>query len=212
MTAVPQPTPVGVPAARRGLRALLAANGVSALGDGAFLSAAAEAVIADLTGRDEQELHKVNGRLQAATTAGRQLLGPPGGSWSFAVAGWLPFAADAVSFLGSAALLTAIPPHPAAASRPRQRMWPAVREGGAYLVGHRELRTLALLTAAGNASVMTREFPGVQFERFADDVVVHCVTERQARTVREAIGRRLVDVGLLLHPDKTRIVYCKDYK
>jgi RNA-directed DNA polymerase len=59
---------------------------------------------------------------------------------------------------------------------------------------------------------MTQEFPGVQFERFADDVVVHCVTERQAHQVREAIGRRLADVGLLLHPDKTRIVYCKDYK
>lgn len=59
---------------------------------------------------------------------------------------------------------------------------------------------------------MTREFPGVQFERFADDVVVHCVTERQARQLREAIGRRLADVGLLLHPDKTRIVYCKDDK
>jgi RNA-directed DNA polymerase len=59
---------------------------------------------------------------------------------------------------------------------------------------------------------MTREFPTVQFERFADDVVVHCVTERQARQVRDAIGRRLVEVGLLLHPDKTRIVYCKDYK
>jgi len=59
---------------------------------------------------------------------------------------------------------------------------------------------------------MTREFPGVQFERFADDVVVHCVTERQAHQVREAIGRRLADVGLLLHPDKTRIVYCKDDK
>lgn len=57
---------------------------------------------------------------------------------------------------------------------------------------------------------MVRKFPGVQFERFADDVVVHCVTERQARYVREAIGRRLVEVGLELHPDKTRIVYCKD--
>jgi RNA-directed DNA polymerase len=57
---------------------------------------------------------------------------------------------------------------------------------------------------------MTREYPGVQFERYADDVVVHCVTERQARQVREAIGRRLVDIGLELHPDKTRIVYCKD--
>jgi RNA-directed DNA polymerase len=57
---------------------------------------------------------------------------------------------------------------------------------------------------------MTREFPGVWFERFADDVVVHCVTERQARQVREAIGRRLADIGLQLHPDKTRLVYCKD--
>jgi len=57
---------------------------------------------------------------------------------------------------------------------------------------------------------MTRTFPSVQFERFADDVVVHCVTESQARYVRDAIGRRLVEVGLQLHPDKTRIVYCKD--
>src|SRR5664280_2578749 len=54
------------------------------------------------------------------------------------------------------------------------------------------------------------EYPGVQFERFADDVVVHCVTERQARQVREAVGRRFADIGLELHPDKTRIVYCKD--
>jgi RNA-directed DNA polymerase len=57
---------------------------------------------------------------------------------------------------------------------------------------------------------MTREFPGIRFERFADDVVVHCVTERQARQVCEAIGRRFADIGLQLHPDKTRIVYCKD--
>lgn len=57
---------------------------------------------------------------------------------------------------------------------------------------------------------MTRTFPGVQFERFADDAVVHCVSERQARYVRDAISRRLVEIGLELHPDKTRIVYCKD--
>jgi RNA-directed DNA polymerase len=57
---------------------------------------------------------------------------------------------------------------------------------------------------------MTREFPGIGFERFADDVVVHCVTERQAHQVRQAIGSRLADIGLQLHPDKTRIVYCKD--
>jgi RNA-directed DNA polymerase len=62
----------------------------------------------------------------------------------------------------------------------------------------------------GFDSWMSREYPGVQFERFADDVVVHCVTERQARQVREAIGSRMVDIGLELHPDKTKIVYCKD--
>jgi RNA-directed DNA polymerase len=59
---------------------------------------------------------------------------------------------------------------------------------------------------------LAREFPGVQFERYADDAVVHCVTERQARQVRDALAQRLASLGLGLHPDKTRIVYCKDDK
>ena len=45
-----------------------------------------------------------------------------------------------------------------------------------------------------------------------DDAVVHCVSERQARQVLAAIGDRMEQVGLRLHPDKTRIVYCKDGK
>jgi RNA-directed DNA polymerase len=57
---------------------------------------------------------------------------------------------------------------------------------------------------------MAREFPGVPFERFADDAVIHCVSERQACLVRDAVACRLAEVGLELHPDKTRIVYCKD--
>ena len=57
---------------------------------------------------------------------------------------------------------------------------------------------------------MAREFPGVPFERYADDAVVHCRTERRAREVLAAIARRMGQVGLELHPDKTRIVYCKD--
>jgi len=57
---------------------------------------------------------------------------------------------------------------------------------------------------------MVREYPGVRFERFADDAVVHCVTERQACEVRDAIGRRFAGIGLSLHPEKTKIVYCKD--
>jgi RNA-directed DNA polymerase len=56
---------------------------------------------------------------------------------------------------------------------------------------------------------MVREFPAVPFERFADDVVIHCATERQARELREALASRLVGIGLELHPEKTRIVYCE---
>jgi RNA-directed DNA polymerase len=57
---------------------------------------------------------------------------------------------------------------------------------------------------------MAREFPGCPFERYADDVVVHCGTEEQARVVRAAIAERFRPLGLELHPEKTKIVYCKD--
>ncbi|MGP4030090.1 group II intron reverse transcriptase/maturase [Actinomadura sp. 3N407] len=57
---------------------------------------------------------------------------------------------------------------------------------------------------------MEREFPAVPFERYVDDAVVHCFSERQALEVCEAIGQRMEQVGLKLHPDKTRIVYCAD--
>jgi RNA-directed DNA polymerase len=57
---------------------------------------------------------------------------------------------------------------------------------------------------------MGREHSGCPFERYADDVVVHCDTEEQARALRAAIAERLGTVGLELHPDKTKIVYCKD--
>jgi RNA-directed DNA polymerase len=57
---------------------------------------------------------------------------------------------------------------------------------------------------------MRREFPTVPFERYCDDVVVHCVSERQARFVLAAITERLAEVKLTVHPDKTRIVYCRD--
>jgi group II intron reverse transcriptase/maturase len=57
---------------------------------------------------------------------------------------------------------------------------------------------------------MAREFPTVPFERYADDAVVHCVTERQARQVLAALSGRMAEAGLRLHPAKTRIVYCQD--
>jgi RNA-directed DNA polymerase len=57
---------------------------------------------------------------------------------------------------------------------------------------------------------MAREYPGLRFERYCDDAVVHCTSESQAHRVRDAIAGRLAQVGLELHPDKTRVVYCKD--
>lgn len=48
------------------------------------------------------------------------------------------------------------------------------------------------------------------FERYADDAIVHCSTEQQAQDVRAGIAARLKDCGLELHPEKTKVVYCKD--
>ncbi len=57
---------------------------------------------------------------------------------------------------------------------------------------------------------MRTTFPNVPFERYADDVLAHCRTEKQANYVRDAIAKRLARHKLELHPEKTRIVYCKD--
>jgi RNA-directed DNA polymerase len=57
---------------------------------------------------------------------------------------------------------------------------------------------------------MRRTFPYVPFERYADDGIVHCLSYEQANEVLEAMKQRLQECGLEIHPDKTRIVYCKD--
>ena len=57
---------------------------------------------------------------------------------------------------------------------------------------------------------MDREHPGCPFERYTGDVVIHCNTEQQARQLWADLVERLGSLGLELHPDKTKIVYCKD--
>jgi RNA-directed DNA polymerase len=57
---------------------------------------------------------------------------------------------------------------------------------------------------------LAANYPQVAFERFADDVIVHCKTEPEALTMRKVIAERLQNCGLELHPEKTKIVYCKD--
>jgi RNA-directed DNA polymerase len=59
---------------------------------------------------------------------------------------------------------------------------------------------------------MSRNHRDVGFERYADDIVVHCESETDATTLAAEIGERFEALGLRLHPDKTKIVYCKDDK
>ncbi len=54
---------------------------------------------------------------------------------------------------------------------------------------------------------MQKCFPDIPFERYADDIIVHCVSEKQAYFMRNRIAGRLAKYKLTLHPDKTRIVY-----
>lgn len=56
---------------------------------------------------------------------------------------------------------------------------------------------------------MRKNYPHLPFERYADDIVAHCQTLHQAESLKEAIGRRLLECNLELHPQKTNIVYCK---
>jgi group II intron reverse transcriptase/maturase len=53
---------------------------------------------------------------------------------------------------------------------------------------------------------LEKQHPEKPFERYADDIIVHCKTEKQALFMLRAISKRLTACKLLLHPDKTRIV------
>ncbi len=57
---------------------------------------------------------------------------------------------------------------------------------------------------------MSRNYPDIPFERFADDAVLHCKSQKQARFIKDKVAERLLQCGLELHPVKTRIVYCQD--
>jgi RNA-directed DNA polymerase len=59
---------------------------------------------------------------------------------------------------------------------------------------------------------MRRNQPYIPFERYADDIIVHCKSEKQAQWLRATMERRLAQCKLELHPEKTKVVYCKDEK
>ena len=57
---------------------------------------------------------------------------------------------------------------------------------------------------------LAREHPEIAFCRYADDGILHCKTVHQAKWLQEQLAARLRDCGLEMHPEKTRVVYCKD--
>jgi RNA-directed DNA polymerase len=57
---------------------------------------------------------------------------------------------------------------------------------------------------------MVRNYPTIPFERYADDAICHCGSAEDARELWRALAERFTACKLVLHPEKTKIVYCKD--
>src|SRR5262245_44352354 len=57
---------------------------------------------------------------------------------------------------------------------------------------------------------MARSFSGIPFERYADDAICHCKSAEEAQALWGALADRFAVCKLVLHPEKTKIVYCKD--
>lgn len=57
---------------------------------------------------------------------------------------------------------------------------------------------------------LQKHYPTTPWCRYADDGLVHCHSEAEAKRLREALVTRFADCGLEMHPTKTKIVYCKD--
>lgn len=59
---------------------------------------------------------------------------------------------------------------------------------------------------------ITKKQASICFERYADDIIVHCHTQKNAKEILLQIDERMKQCQLELHPMKTKIVYCKDYR
>ena len=130
---------------------------------------ASQALVPSLVSRDPGRLGRANGRLAGTRTVAEELAGPPAGGFLFSASAWLPFAADAVSFGASSALVAAIGGRPVAgggpaapAGRPRS-LRAEIAEGLGWLVAHRVLWASALLVAGFNLVAAARVAVAVLF-------------------------------------------------
>ena len=54
--------------------------------------------------------------------------------------------------------------------------------------------------------------PQVKLERYADDAILHCNSKAHAEETLRKVQTRIESCGLELHPDKTKLVYCRDFR
>lgn len=59
---------------------------------------------------------------------------------------------------------------------------------------------------------LSKHYPMIRFVRYADDIVIHCQSKSQAEELLQAVRQRLEQVKLKLNEEKSRVVYCKDYR
>lgn len=135
---------VGVASGQLPILGLVVAAFLLGIGQTLF-DAAAQATIPAVIGVDPEVTGRFFGRFWALDTAGRYFLGPPAGSLTFALARPLPFAGDALSFLGSAAAVTRLPRIPAAPG-PHPPLGLAIAAGVRHV---RRSRPLLILAAGG---------------------------------------------------------------
>jgi MFS family permease len=150
---------VAVALDRAGIPLLVAAGFLLGTGQTLF-DTASQSLIPALVSRDQAALERANSRLYATTTVGQSLAGPPAGGFLFTVATWVPFAADAVSFVASSALIASIRGRFAsgrAADGPPTRLRAEIAEGLAWLAHHRLLRALALMVGGANLGATAGE-------------------------------------------------------
>lgn len=57
---------------------------------------------------------------------------------------------------------------------------------------------------------MSRKHKDKTWCRYADDGLVHCKTEEDAKHLLDELNQRFAECKLELHPEKTKIIYCKD--
>lgn len=59
---------------------------------------------------------------------------------------------------------------------------------------------------------LEQNHPNVEYVRYADDAILHCRTKTEAEQTLAALDERMKACGLELHPEKTKQVYCRDYR